>query len=227
MPIRINLLAEAQAAEELRRRDPVKRAIWGAFLTVVLVLFVSVMFGIKTISKNSTLNSVVIQCNLMTNQYNLVISNQNRLRDIQYKLTMLNHYAAGRFLYASPLDALQRAVVDNIRLMKLRFEQTFEVTPEVAATTNPETGQKIPGHAGGSKEKIALFLQAKDSSDNPGGEQIGRLQHALAANSYFQDEHITTNRIKLLKSEPALYDQDARKLYVTFDLECLYADRLR
>ena len=28
MPIRINLLAEQQAAEEARRRDPVKRALW-------------------------------------------------------------------------------------------------------------------------------------------------------------------------------------------------------
>jgi len=27
MPIRINLLAEAQAAEDLRRRDPVKRSV--------------------------------------------------------------------------------------------------------------------------------------------------------------------------------------------------------
>ena len=39
MPIRINLLAEQQAAEELRRRDPVKRAIWvaGFFVVVVVV----------------------------------------------------------------------------------------------------------------------------------------------------------------------------------------------
>ena len=32
MPIRLNLLAEAQAAEDLRRRDPVKRALWLARL---------------------------------------------------------------------------------------------------------------------------------------------------------------------------------------------------
>ncbi|HXG47613.1 MAG TPA: hypothetical protein VNO52_08310, partial [Methylomirabilota bacterium] len=37
MPIRINLLAEAQAAEELRRKDPVKRAalVAGALVTGV------------------------------------------------------------------------------------------------------------------------------------------------------------------------------------------------
>jgi len=38
MPIRINLLAESQALEEMRRRDPVKRAIWVGVLVVSLLL---------------------------------------------------------------------------------------------------------------------------------------------------------------------------------------------
>ena len=42
MPIRLNLLAEAQAAEEARRRDPVKRAIWLAALIIALM---SIPFG--------------------------------------------------------------------------------------------------------------------------------------------------------------------------------------
>lgn len=227
MPIRINLLAEAQAAEEIRRRDPVKRAIWAAFLIVVMVLFVSVMFGIKTIAKNSTLNSCQVQFNLLTNQYNLVISNQNRLHDIQSKLTMLNRYATGRFLAASPLDALEHSTVDNIRLTHLHFEQIFDITPEVPAFTNPDTGQRSPGKPGSSKEKVKLILEAKDSSESPGGEQISRLQQALAANIYFQDQHINTNRIKLLKSDTPMYDNDARKPYVLFTLECQYADMPR
>jgi len=42
MPIRLNLLAEAQAAEEARRRDPVKRAIWiGALLVSVVLVWSS------------------------------------------------------------------------------------------------------------------------------------------------------------------------------------------
>ena len=36
MPIRINLLAEAIADEDLRRRDPVKRAIYGGAFVVAL-----------------------------------------------------------------------------------------------------------------------------------------------------------------------------------------------
>ena len=43
MPIRINLLAEQLAAEEARRRDPVKRAFWagGALVAVVIVWIIS------------------------------------------------------------------------------------------------------------------------------------------------------------------------------------------
>ena len=40
MPIRINLLAEQLEAEEARRRDPIKRALWmGGSFFVTLVLF--------------------------------------------------------------------------------------------------------------------------------------------------------------------------------------------
>jgi hypothetical protein len=38
MPIKINLLAEAQIAEDLRRSDPVKRAIFIGALLVALAL---------------------------------------------------------------------------------------------------------------------------------------------------------------------------------------------
>ena len=42
MPIRINLLAEAQAAAELRRKNPVKRGIWiGSFLVCVVLLWIA------------------------------------------------------------------------------------------------------------------------------------------------------------------------------------------
>ena len=38
MPIRINLLAEEQAAEEMRRRDPIKRALFAGAALAVLML---------------------------------------------------------------------------------------------------------------------------------------------------------------------------------------------
>jgi len=47
MPIRINLLAEAQAAEEMRRKDPVKRAIWIGGFVVFLTLLAALTLQLK------------------------------------------------------------------------------------------------------------------------------------------------------------------------------------
>ena len=47
MPIHINLLAEAQAAEELRRHDPVKRAIFIGISLVVVALMWSGMVDVN------------------------------------------------------------------------------------------------------------------------------------------------------------------------------------
>jgi len=42
MAIRLNLLAETQAAEELRRKDPVKRVGWiGALLIAIMLVWSS------------------------------------------------------------------------------------------------------------------------------------------------------------------------------------------
>ena len=137
MPIRINLLAEAQAAEDLRRRDPVKRAILVAVVLVLLVLgWWSILFGNSMLVK-SNLSKYENEFNSLTNKYDQVLANESRLHDTQTRLTMLNRYAAGRFLAASALNALQHATVDNIRLMNLHFEQTFEVNPEVAGRGEP------------------------------------------------------------------------------------------
>ena len=46
MPIRINLLAEAQAAEEMRRKDPVKRAVWIGGFVIFLVLLADAIFAV-------------------------------------------------------------------------------------------------------------------------------------------------------------------------------------
>ena len=56
MPIRLNLLAEAQAAEELRRRDPVKRAIWIGALILAAMLVWSSSRQLQVMLASSELN---------------------------------------------------------------------------------------------------------------------------------------------------------------------------
>ena len=75
MPIRLNLLAEAQAVEEQRRKDPVKRAIWAAVLLIAAVLAWASSLQLKAIVSNSALSAIVADMNACTNEYKLVVIN--------------------------------------------------------------------------------------------------------------------------------------------------------
>ena len=222
MPIRINLLAEAQAVEDLRRRDPVKRAIWVAFFVVVLVLIWSSFLQAKIIADGSRLGNLEGKLSSQTNQYTQIIANRNKLNELNNKLSALGRLATNRFLNATLLDALQQSTVDGIQLMKLHTDQAFEVTAEV----KPENG-KTAGHPAVSKEKITLYLDAKDTSPNPGGEQIYKFKDTLAHTSYFVEQHISTNQIQLKALATPQLDNESGKPYVTFTLECVYPDRVR
>src|SRR5580765_5785017 len=61
MPIRLNLLAEAQAAAEMRRRDPVKRAIMASVVLIALALGWSGYLYLKSMMANSDLGKIEIQ----------------------------------------------------------------------------------------------------------------------------------------------------------------------
>src|SRR5437016_582715 len=114
MPIRINLLAEAQAAEELRRRDPVKRAFWIGGLVVVLVLAWSSSLQFKIIGDRDKLNAMEAKLNAQTNEYQQIISNQKQLVETSQKLAALRQLATNRFLWATALNTLQQTTVPDV-----------------------------------------------------------------------------------------------------------------
>lgn len=211
MPIRINLLAESQAAEEVRRRDPAKRFAWGALIVVAAVAAWICLLQAQIIVVNSTLTTELGKLNSMTNQYTTVISNQTKLREFSGKLTALNRFANARYLQGSPLDALMRATVDGIQIIKLHTDQTVDTVTDPKPTAT---------------EKIKLILDVKDSSPNPGNEQINRYKEALAATPYFQAEHISTNDIQLRNLGMAQIDTESGKPYVQFTLECVYPEKV-
>ncbi len=213
MPIRINLLAEAQAAEEVRRRDPAKRAIWAGIIVIAVVLTWVCALQAKIIVVNSTLSARLAQKDSLEKQYTTVVSNEMKLREVTGKLDALNRFTSTRFLQATPLDALLRASADGIQILHLRTEQSFEV---VATDSKPI-----------SKERVRLILDVKDSSANPGDEQINKYKQALAATPYFQAQHISTNNIQLRNLSVAQIDTETGKAYVQFTLECLYPERIR
>ena len=190
MPIHINLLAESQATEDLRRRDPVKRSVYVAVCLVVMVLVWIASLQVKIMADTAGLGSLQTSLNGHTNEYFQVLTNKQRLEDATGKLAALNQLAADRFLLATLLDAPMHATVDGIQLTRMRTEQAFEAGPEVPA------GAKGAAARPGAIEKIKLVLDAKDSSSNPGNEQITKFKQILAQTPYFQTaEKISTNNI--------------------------------
>jgi hypothetical protein len=225
MPIRINLLAEAQAAEERRRRDPVKRAVVIAVCLIAMVLVWISSLQLKIMADNSKLGNLEHQLNGRTNEYNHVLNSQKQLADVNDKLKALNRLASERFLHAPLLNALMRATVDGIQITRFSTEQVFDITPEVKPVL--DHGRTIPGKPAVAVERIKLLLNARDTSPNPGSEEIGKFKSALVHTEYFQAQQISTNNVLLKNLQPAQTDDKTGKTYVAFSLECNYADKVR
>ena len=116
MPIRLNLLAEAQAAEEMRRRDPVKRAIWVGALIIVVMLVWSSSIQLEAMLASSEVSRLEGQISSHTNAYKVVLDEQNKTAEIKEKLSALHVLATNRLLNGTLLNALQQTTVADVQL---------------------------------------------------------------------------------------------------------------
>ena len=83
MPIRINLLAEAQSAEDMRRRDPVKRVVAGGILLLAGMAVWSSTVQLKVMMANRELGQVQFQLNSHKNDYDTAITNNAKMADMK------------------------------------------------------------------------------------------------------------------------------------------------
>jgi hypothetical protein len=223
MPIHLNLLAEAQAAEEARRRDPVKRAIWIGALLVALMLAWSSSLQLKAMLSKSSLSRVESQMNALTNDYRHVLNNQKMAADINHKLASLRQLTTNRFLNGTLLNALQKATHDDVQLVHLRVAQEYVVVEDAKARTN--ANRVTPGKPGSATEKISLTLDCSDSSLNP-GEQVLKFKELLANAEYFQ-MMLGKNEIILRNQSAPTVNPETGRSVVMFTLECRYPEMKR
>src|SRR5580692_4277865 len=97
MPIRINLLAETQAAENLRRRDPVKRFAYVGALVVALALAASSWLQLKVMLANRDFAQVQAQIADRSNGSQRVQSEQKEINAAKTKLAALQKLTVSRF----------------------------------------------------------------------------------------------------------------------------------
>ena len=116
------------------------------------------------------------------------------------------------------------APVDGIQIGHLRTEQPFEMSPEVKAG-HGQRQSHVPARPRLACERVKLVLDARDTSPNPGNEQINKFKETLAHTPYFQAQQISTNNIMLKNLSPPQLDSESGKTYVVFSLECLYPEQ--
>jgi hypothetical protein len=217
MPIHINLLAEAQAAEDLRRRDPVKRtAIIGISLAVVALVW-SGMAEVNAILAQERFDSVKMAIDAKTNSYQHVLIDQKKIAAAQIKLAALQKLQAARFSQGNLLNALQHATVDGVQLTQLRVDQACFYTEGTDPQTNGD--RVISGRPTTVKERIILHLDARDTSANP-GDRVNPFEQAIVKQAYFQAMLDKTNGVQLANPPSAPLLDAAGRAYVTFTVEC-------
>jgi len=227
MPIRINLLAEAQAAEELRRRDPVKRAIILGVVCVSAMVVASLVIQSQVMSTNHQANRFSKQIADITNSYAEVRMDQERLEQLNSNIRGLDILASERFLNGTLLNALQKVFVENVQVIQVRAEQSYSFTEEVK--TKPSATSPGPVKVtkpATSTEKINLIIEARDTSANP-GDQVTKFKDALGKNEYFLKLLGADNQIRLVNRSPPQLQPDTGRLGVQFTLEARLPEKVR
>jgi hypothetical protein len=232
MPIRINLLAEQQAADEMRRRDPVKRAIWvGSFLVGLMTAW-SGYLQARLMAATSEVNRYESEYKKLESNFKKVSANMEAAAEAERKWGALQSLATNRFLWANPLNALQFVMVsvDDVQITALRTSQTYAITEAVKPSTNT-TGTVSRGKPGTSREKVGVTLDGKDTSKDAkdpakrSTDGVFKLQEAINNNPYFKTNQV---RSQLITRSPDQVDpSNPTKRFSTFTLGCEFPEVTR
>ncbi len=223
MPIRINLLTESLAEQELSRRDPVKRAIFisALLVSISLVWFSSTWLNCKLAQKD--FSQVQDARKSLTNDYNRVLLSMKTLSEGEERLGALQQLSTNRFLQGNLLNALQKIYVPNVQLTRLRMEQNCIYTPGSPAKTNGSV--VVPKRPATVVEQNTLTLDARDFSPNP-GDQVNPFKDAILQSEFFKNSLNKTNGVRLLNLSAPQPGPNG-KSSVQFTLECRFPDITR
>lgn len=224
MPIRINLLAEAQAAEELRRKDPVKRALFVAITLVALVLFWSSTLQMKIVSAKGELGGLEARWKSIESNYQTAVDARRNSIEAEEKLLALQQFATNRFLWGNALNAFQQTLknLEDVRVVRLKTEQIYIQSEDPKGkSADPKAPKAML-----ATEKINIMVDGLDASPQPGG-QINSFKSAIANEPYFLANLQKTNNVLLLSLSPPQVDGFGRSPFVKFSLQCFFPEKVR
>ena len=226
MPIQINLLAEAQAAEELRRKDPVKRVVYAAVVAVFLAVLWGTTLQLKLMARGSKLSNVQAKWKDIETEYEKVVQKQRKAIEAEEKLAALDRLTTNRFLWGTTFNALQQSMttLDTVDVLRLKTEQNFRVVEETGA--RPAAGGNAPKKVT-STERISLLIEGADYTTPQPGASVNRFKEAIANVPYFRENLQTTNGVKLMTLSPPQASGPGGIPFVRFSLQCFFPERIR
>jgi hypothetical protein len=224
MPIRINLLAEAHAAEDMRRRDPVKRGIYGAVVIVSCVLLWALTLQLKMVAAKHELNTLETRWKAIYKDYQVAVDKRRRSLEVEQKLGALRALNTNRFLWGNALNGLQQTLngVEEVQVVKFKTEQGFHLQEEIKARTNSTS--VIPGKPASSTERVTITIEALDFT---AGNQVNRYKEAIGGVDYFQRSLQRTNGVLLTTLSPPQSSPARPNPFVNFTLQCYYPEKTR
>jgi hypothetical protein len=214
MSIRINLLAEAQAAEESRRKNPVKLAIWVASFAVTLVLLYTLKLQLDIMFNKQKYNSIEQAWKENNDKYKEVTNNIAKTSEMDRKLAALDELSTNRFYWGPVLNALQQTMIKDIQIIKMTGEQKY-VKLDAKTTGVGASKVTIPG---GVIEKDSLYIDAKDY--DPNAQNYDKFKETLSNFPFFAKLLGPRNAFVLdgTLSTPTVDATDPSKQFVVFKL---------
>jgi hypothetical protein len=223
MPIRINLLAEAQAAEQARRRDPVKLSAWiGGFIICLVALWsLKLQFDIYFVGK--ALKSQEAQWSSLQKQYSQVLTNRAMTTKLEGNMASLERFSTNRFLWGSLLDAIQQTTVDDIVVRGIKGSIVYKHVEFVPA--KDIDGKKIPAVPAASIEQVTVLIDGRDFGP-PEDQTYSKYKDKLNGFPFFLPRIAKGGGFKLgdnlgrVTADP----QDAARRFVDFTLSCKFPE---
>jgi hypothetical protein len=221
MAIRINLLAEAQAAEELRRKNPVKRAIWIGSFCVALILLWILKLQVDIEFSKSKYNSLNQSWTNNIAKYAAVTNNEVKINEADKKLAALDRLATNRFYWDPVLNALQKTMINGIQVVRVTGEQKY--VKEEPRALGAEGKVKLPG---AMIERIGLYIEAKDY--DPNAQNYDKFKETLCNFDFFV-KHLRRRDGFILDSlsSPTADPSDPNRQFVLFKLTCHFPETRR
>ena len=226
MPIRINLLAEAHAAEEDRRKDPVKRGIIAGAVVVSVVAIWAGVLQFKAMGARSELHGVEAKWKSIEKSYATAVDAQRGSMEAELKLMALHQMSSNRFLWGNVLQAFQQSLgsLDDVQVVRLKAEQSYLMSDGTPVRTN---GTKVvQGRAPTATEKVALTIDALDVSANP-GRRVNQFKESIATVPYFKESLTKTNGVMLLSRSAPQNSPNGQKTFVMFSLKASFPEKTR